>query len=299
MKRYYSVSDYCRDTYGEKLYKLSLSTGFTCPNRDGTTGTGGCAFCTGAGEFSADAALDAFAQIEQAKARVADKFRGDGYIAYFGSGTNTYGDLGQMERLFRDAAAHPQIRVLSVATRPDCLPDEVLTLLASLRAVKPLWVELGLQTADDRVADSFGRGYGLDAYERAVSSLRQVGAHIITHVVFGLPGESRGGMLDTVRYVSDRTDGVKLHSLYVCRGTALEREWRAGRFDCLERDAYIELLGDALELLKPQTVVHRLTGDGDKRTLLAPMWTADKKAVLAAIERRFRERDVVQGRCYG
>ena len=299
MNRYYSVGDYCRDAFGEKLYKLSLSTGFTCPNRDGTNGTGGCAFCTGAGEFAEDAGLPVPEQIARAKARVAGKFRGNGYIAYFGSGTNTYGDFDRMERLFREAVSLPEIRVLSVATRPDCLPERTLALLAELNEIKPVWVELGLQTANDGTAERFGRGYGRAVYERAVSSLRQVGAHIITHVIFGLPGETRNDMTDSVRYVSDKTDGVKLHCLYVSRGTRLEAEWRAGRVRCLARDDYIDLLGDALELLPPRTVVHRLTGDGDKRTLLAPMWTADKKAVLASIERRFRERDVIQGRFSG
>ena len=299
MRRYYSVNDYCREVFGEKLYKLSLSSGFTCPNRDGTAGTGGCSFCTGGGEFAEDADLPVPEQIARAKSRVAGKFRGNSYIAYFGSGTNTYGPFERMETLFREAAAQPEIRVLSVATRPDCLPDRTLALLEALNAVKPVWVELGLQTANDGTARRFGRGYDRDAYERAVSSLRQVGAHIITHVIFGLPGETRGDMTDTVRYIADKTGGVKLHCLYVSRGTPLEAVWRAGGVKTLGRDEYIDLLGDALELLAPETVIHRLTGDGDKRTLLAPAWTADKKAVLAAVERRFRERDVIQGRLYG
>ena len=283
-----TLTQYCREQFGEKLYKLSLNGGMTCPNRDGTLDTRGCIFCSagGSGEFAPSPTLDMDAQIEDAKRRVAGKFRGERYIAYFQAYTNTYAPIQRLEELFLPVIRRPDIAVLSIATRPDCLDDEVLDLLSRLRREKPVWVELGLQTVHPRTAAYIRRGYDTAVYDRAVAALNALNIHTVTHVILGLPGESKEDMLDTVRHtVRAGSAGIKLQLLQVLRGTDLEREWRAGRVPVMEIDEYIDLLKACLALLPEETVVHRLTGDGPKRLLLAPLWCADKKRVLNALHR--------------
>ncbi len=279
---YRSANDYFRERFGCKLYKLALDGGMTCPNRDGTKGTGGCIFCSasGSGDFAEPRCGSVTEQIERAKRRVAAKARDARYIAYFQSFTNTYAPVDYLEALFTEAISHPDVAALAVATRPDCLPDGVLDLLARLNRTKPVIVELGLQTIHPETASLIRRGYPLEDYDRSCAALRALGIHTVVHVILGLPGETEERMLETVRYVGRTADGIKLQLLHVLEGTDLAALWRQGRVPVMDLAAYARLLGRCLEALPPETVVHRLTGDGAKRDLLAPLWTADKKHVL-------------------
>ncbi len=298
--RYYSASEYFKARFGGKTYKLSLDGGMTCPNRDGKCGTGGCIFCSagGSGEFAEPVCEDIGTQLERAKTRVIHKV-GDHpqYIAYFQNYTNTYAPVERLRSLFESAIAPTDIVALSVATRPDCLSDEVLDLLAEMRIRKPVFVELGLQTSSDRSAEMIGRGYLTDVYDRAVSALRARDIHVITHIIFGLPGEDRDIMLNTVRHaVQAGTSGVKLQLLQVLKGTRLASLWERGEVEPLSRDTYIDLICDALMFIPPEIVIHRLTGDPPRSLLLAPQWATDKKGVMNALHARMRERNILQGR---
>ena len=287
---YTSLSDYLKARFGCKVYKLALEGGMTCPNRDGTCGDCGCIFCgsDGSGAF-AQTGESVFAQIEAAKARVAAKIRDGKYIAYFQSFTNTYAPVSYLEPLFRAAIDHPDVVVLSIATRPDCLPDEVLDLLEELNRTKPVWVELGLQTIHPETARYIRRGYDLPVYAQAVHALKSRNIEVITHVILGLPGETREMMLDTVRYVGQRTDGIKLQLLHVLKNTDLAEDYAAGKFCTMELEEYCDLITDCLRALPPQVVIHRLTGDGAKKDLIAPLWTGDKKRVLNTLNKRIKE----------
>lgn len=290
-----TLSSALKAQYGRKIYKLALSSGCTCPNRDGTLGTRGCIFCDGAGAFAASGTMAQ--QMESAKARVSGKVPPDaGYIAYFQSFTNTYGDPVLLGKLYREAMAPDDVVALSVATRPDCLGDEILRVLSDLNREKPVWVELGLQTVRPVSARYIRRGYDLACYEDAVRRLKGEGITVIAHAILGLPGESVSDMAATAKYIGETgADGVKLHLLHILRGTDLEREWRAGRVPTMTPDEYIEALEVCIRSLPRHVVIHRLTGDGDKRTLLAPMWSADKKRVLNAINAAFLRDDIEQG----
>ncbi len=298
MERYFSLDAYNKQTFGRKLYKLSLPGGTTCPNRDGTKGFGGCIFCSagGSGEFTPDASLPVGAQLELAKQRVANKIRENAdtaqFIAYFQSFTATHAPLDTMRERFFEAAHWPQTAVVDIATRPDCLPSETLDLLSQLRREKPVWVELGLQTANDETARRIRRGYETAVYFDAVRALHERGISVVTHVILGLPGETRDDVLRTVEAVNKAgSDGVKFQLLHVLRGTALENM----AYTPLTMDAYIDLLLSCIAHLRKNIVMHRLTGDGDKRLLVAPQWSADKKRVLNAIRRAMDARDVRQG----
>lgn len=282
-----TLNEYCRQQFGEKLYKLSLNGGMTCPNRDGTLDTRGCIFCSagGSGDFAPDARLSIPDQIEAAKARVAGKYRGSRYIAYFQAYTNTYAPEEQLRALFTPVVEREDIAVLSVATRPDCLPEEVLDLLGELNQRKPVWVELGLQTIHPATAAYLRRGYDLACYDRAVAELSARGIHVVTHVILYLPGETREQMLETVRYVGRGHGGIKLQLLHVLEGTDLAAEYRAGRVPLPTLEEYVALVRDCVALLPEDTVVHRMTGDGPKRILIAPQWSGDKKRVLNALNR--------------
>jgi len=278
---YNKLSEHLQKEFGCKVYKLALHGGMGCPNRDGTCGTGGCIFCAadGSGAF-AQTGESVFAQIEQAKTRVADKIKDGRYIAYFQDFTNTYAPVSYLEPLFQAAIDHPDVAALSVATRPDCLPPEVLELLEQLNRQKPVWVELGLQTIHEDTAKYIRRGYPLSVYDKAVADLRSIGITVITHVILGLPGEDEARMLQTVRYVGARTDGIKLQLLHVLKGTDLAKDYAQGKFRTLEMDEYCTLVGKCLQVLPPEVVIHRLTGDGAKKDLIAPLWSGDKKRVL-------------------
>ncbi len=286
--RIYTLNQYLRDTFGQKLYKIALDGGFTCPNRDGTIDTRGCIFCSGSGsgEFAGDCTMSITQQIERGKEQVRKKIKNGRYIAYFQAFTNTYASVGKLRSLYMEAINHKDIAVLSIATRPDCLPDEALDLLCECNQIKPVWVELGLQTINPSTAAYIRRGYPLPVYDDAVRRLKACGIEVITHVILGLPGESRRDMLDTVSYVGrSHADGIKLQLLHVIRGTDLEKDYREGKFETLTFESYVELVADCIALLPENMVIHRMTGDGDKRTLVAPMWSTDKKRVLNAIHR--------------
>ncbi|MBQ7687987.1 MAG: TIGR01212 family radical SAM protein [Clostridia bacterium] len=282
---YYSMNDYCRETFGKKLYKLSLDGGFTCPNRDGTKGKGGCIFCSaaGAGEFAAHGA-DVNEQLEQAKKRVAAKNKNGGYIAYFQSFTNTYAPVSRLRELFLPVVERPDVDVLSIATRPDCLGNDVLTLLSDLNKKKPVWVELGLQTVKPESIAFIRRGYETEVYVRAAAALKARGIYLITHVILGLPGETAEDMEQTLRCaLAAGTNGVKFHLLHVLKDSDLYPLWLEGKIKTLTKEEYLLLLQRLVPLLPPGVAVHRLTGDGDKKTLVSPLWSANKKDVLNSI----------------
>ena len=284
------LNDYLQATFGCKVYKLSLSARVTCPNRDGKLGTGGCIFCSagGSGEFAACADRSIPEQIAEAKARVAAKVRGQAkYIAYFQSYTNTYGDVEYLERVFREAMEPEEIAVLSVGTRPDCLPQEILDMLERLNRIKPVWVELGLQTIHAQSAEYIRRGYELPVYDAAVRELHKRGISVITHLILGLPGETHEDMKASLKHVVNvGSDGVKLQLLHVLKGTDLADEYAAGKVPVMEFEEYIDLLCELVPLIPKELVIHRLTGDGDKKLLIAPLWSADKKRVLNEVNRR-------------
>lgn len=284
------LSEALRERFGTKVYKLSLSSGCTCPNRDGTIGTGGCTFCSegGSGEFAAPF-LPVDEQIRLARARVDGKFPAKipvserKYIAYFQSFTNTYGEPERLRALYEETIRRPEIAALSIGTRPDCLPADILQMLGELSRIKPVWVELGLQTIHERTAEAVHRGYSLPVFEDAVKKLKAIGAEVIVHVILGLPGESREDMLETVRFLSGmdpRPDGIKLQQLQILRGTQLAEQYRRTPFPVMDLEEYCALIRDCLEILPDDIVIHRLTGDGPKKLLIAPQWSADKKRVL-------------------
>lgn len=293
---YRTLNSYLQETFGGKVYKLALSTGCTCPNRDGTIGTRGCIFCTGSGEFAQSPSLSVSDQIENAKMLVSDKARCVGYIAYFQDFTNTYAPAERLRPLFLEAAAHEDIVAVSIATRPDCLPPEILSLLSELRAVKPVWVELGLQTVHEKTAAYLRRGYELPVFEAAVRALQAENIDVIAHMILGLPGETPDMTVETARYLGRLgVQGVKLHLLHVLQGTDLAADYAAGSFRTLEMEEYFDLLARCLRVLPKDVVIHRLTGDGAKRDLIAPVWSADKKRVLNAMQRYFASIGLEQG----
>ena len=281
--QYYSLNQYLKDTFGCKVYKIAVNGGFTCPNRDGKIDTRGCIFCSagGSGEFAGDPEKSITDQIEEGKKLVSSKIKDGKYIAYFQAYTNTYAPVEKLHALFTQAMAHPDIAAISVATRPDCLPEDILDLLSELNKIKPVWVELGLQTIHEKTAEYIRRGYQLEAYDEAVKELRARNLEVITHVILGLPGETRKDMEETVDHVCQGgATGIKLQLLHILRGTDLEEEYLAGRVRVMEEDEYISLVAELLKKIPENIVIHRLTGDGDKKLLVAPLWSADKKHVL-------------------
>ena len=281
---YRTANDYYKEKFGCKVYKLSLDGGFTCPNRDGSISTGGCIFCSarGGGEF-AERGTDISAQLEMAKRRVESKIKTGKYIAYFQSFTNTYAPTEKLKELFTQAIAPDYIVGLSVGTRPDCLPDDILELLRELNAIKPVTVELGLQTCDDAVARYINRGYPSWVYRDGVARLKQAGIEVITHIIIGLPGDDP---VETTRFaVGCGTDGVKFHLLHILKNTLLEKEYEAGRVVPLTLEEYARILKACIAVLPEKTVVHRITGDGAKKDLIAPLWSADKKKTLNYLHR--------------
>jgi radical SAM protein (TIGR01212 family) len=280
---YRTLNEHYRDQFGCKVYKLSLDGGFTCPNRDGTVGTGGCIFCSayGGGEFAEGGCQSVAEQLERAKKRVQSKNNGGKYIAYFQSFTGTYGPVERLEGLYRAAMVPKDIVGLAIGTRPDCLSDEVVALLERLNKIKPISVELGLQTVHPATVQYIRRGYDNEVYFDAVRRLKEAGLDVVTHIIIGLPGEDAAMAVETTRQAVDAgTDGVKFHLLHVLRGTDLEIDYNSGKFQCLTLPEYAEILKQCLSTLPPHIVVHRITGDGAKRDLIAPLWSADKKKVL-------------------
>ena len=300
-KRYYSLDYYLKKTYGEKLYKISLDGGMTCPNRDGTLGTHGCIFCSrgGSGDFAVSRTLSVTEQIEAGKQQSAKKYTGSSYIAYFQAYTNTYAPVSYLRPLFLEAIRHPGVVALSIGTRPDCLGDDVLALLSELNTIKPVWVELGLQTIHADTAAYIRRGYPLSTFETAVQKLHARNLEIIVHTILGLPGESPERMLATIDYLNHQpVQGIKLQLLHVLKGTDLADDYLAGKFQTLSREEYLDFLISCLEHLSPDLVIHRVTGDGPKDLLIAPLWSSAKRSVLNDLHHLMKVRNTWQGRLY-
>lgn len=284
--KYLTLNEYLKNTFGCKVYKISINAGFTCPNRDGTISTGGCIFCSkgGSGDFTSSPSLSITDQINIGKERLSKKIKDGKYIAYFQAFTNTYAPVSVLREKFMEAIHHPDIVALSIATRPDCLGDAVLSLLNELNQIKPVFVELGLQTIHQSTADYIRRGYTLDVYDKAVKNLKSININIVIHIILGLPGETKEHMLQTVKYVcGSGVNGVKLQLLYVLKDTDLAKDYQAGKFKALTLEQYLDIIKSCLEIIPDNIVVHRLTGDGAKKDLIAPLWSADKKSVLNAI----------------
>lgn len=285
---YYSFNQYLKDTFNQKIYKLSLNAGFTCPNRDGTIDTRGCIFCSkgGSGDFAENPNLSITEQIENGKARVSKKIKDGKYIAYFQAFTNTYAPIDVLKSKFYEAVNHKEIVALSIATRPDCLNSEVITLLEEINQIKPIFVELGLQTIHKKSADYIRRGYDLSVYDKAISNLKEIKVNVVVHIIIGLPGETKQQMLETVDYVcKSGADGVKLQLLHVLKNTDLATDYEAGKFKTLELEEYLDIIKECVAIIPKNIVIHRLTGDGAKKDLIAPLWSADKKRVLNAVNK--------------
>ena len=292
-----TLNAYLKNRFGRKIYKLTLDGGMTCPNRDGKVGFGGCILCggNGSGSFCPSVDLSITAQIEEGKKLLKNKIKEGGYIAYFQSHTNTYAAVPYLRKIFYEAVNHPDIVGISIGTRPDCLENEVLKLLEELAKIKPLWVELGLQTINENTAKLINRCYPLKVYDEAVKNLKSIGAEVVTHVILGLPGESEEQMLETVAYSSKVSDGIKLQLLHVLKDTKLYEMYQKEPFKIFSMEEYTELLCRCIEIIPKNVVIHRMTGDGDKRLLVEPMWSGNKKVVLNYINKVFLEKDIVQG----
>lgn len=300
-KPYHSLDYMLKERFGEKVYKAALNGGMSCPNRDGTVGRGGCIFCSagGSGDFAADASLSITEQIDSQIALLLAKRPMHKFIAYFQAYTNTYAPVEYLTRIFTEAVSHPDIVALSIGTRPDCLGEDVLSLLASLNQIKPVWVELGLQTIHASTAEYIRRGYGLDCFEEALFQLRSRGIEVIVHTILGLPRETRADILQTMDYLSARDiQGIKLQLLHVLKGTDLARDYENGLFRTLEREEYLDLTADCLEHLRPDIVIHRVTGDGPKELLTAPLWASRKREVLNLLHHRMKIRGSFQGKSF-
>ena len=300
-KRYHSLDYHFKTTFGEKVYRLSLNGGMTCPNRDGHISTGGCIFCSagGSGDFATSPMLSITEQIEEAKLRISGKTNCTKFIAYFQAYTNTYAPVDYLQKIFSEAIHHPDIVALSIATRCDCLPEDVLYLLEELNNIKPVWVELGLQTIHAKTLSFIRSGFTLNQFNTAVYNLHEHGISVITHLILGLPGETKDDMLASLSYVAKLPiSGLKLQLLHILKGTDLETYYKSNPFWTFSLEEYCDFIVDCIELLPPDIVLHRITGDGPRNLLIAPLWSTDKKRVLNTINKRFTERDTWQGKYY-
>lgn len=288
-----TAGKYFKERFGHKMYKAGISLDVTCPNRDGRCGTEGCAFCSagGSGEFASSCKMPVKDQIDSAINLLSSKVPDDtGYIAYFQSFTSTYCDASYLKAALDEAASHEKVEAISIGTRPDCLPDDILRVLGDTSKKIPLFVELGLQTSDDAVAESFGRGYKTEVYDEAVKKLKSLNINVITHIIFGLPGESSDMMIQSVKHAVDAgTDGLKFTCLYVLKGTRYGKLYEEGKIAVLTCEEYFDIVSHALQAVPENVVIHRLTGDGPKKLLTAPLWTANKRQVVNYINRRFKD----------
>lgn len=300
-KNYYSLDCWLKQTFHEKVYRISLNGGMTCPNRDGNLDTRGCIFCSrgGSGDFAGNAALSVHEQLLEGRSRLSQKTNCRRFIAYFQAYTNTYAPVSYLEQIFTEAIREPDVAVLSIATRPDCISPEILELLVSLNRIKPVWIELGLQTIHQQTARFIRRGFSLECYETCVKQLEQAGLTVISHVILGLPGETREDMLATVDYLGHSgIQGIKLQLLHVLKDTDLEVLYEKDPFPLFSLEEYCSLIVDCIERLPENMVIHRITGDGPRKLLIAPLWSTDKKRVLNRIQQMFRERNTWQGRLF-
>lgn len=300
-KRYHSLDYELKERFGEKVYRISLNGGMTCPNRDGTIGSGGCIFCSegGSGDFAENCALSITDQIERGKEKLQGKSNCKKFIAYFQAYTNTYAPASYLRQIFTEAIMHPDIVVVSIATRPDCIDDEILDLLSVLNQIKPVWIELGLQTIHEKTSHLIRRGFSLSCYEDCVGKLLDRRLTVITHIILGLPGETRNMMLQTVDYIAHSgIHGVKLQLLHVLKNTALADMFAAEPFDIFSMEDYCQLIVDSICRLPEEMVIHRITGDGPRALLIAPWWSTDKKRVLNMIQQEFCRQDAWQGKYF-
>ena len=301
-RRFFSLNEYCKQTFGDKVYRLSLNAGCTCPNRDGSLSVGGCTFCSegGSGDFATSYDISISAQISEAKTRIQQKTNCQKFIAYFQAYTNTYAPIEHLRRVYTEALQEPEIIALSIGTRCDCLPLEVLNLLEELSLLypsKPIWIELGLQTIHKRTHAKLNTHTTIENFHEAVSNLSARNIPVIAHVILGLPGETKEMMLETISHIAKLPiAGIKLQLLHILKGTQLATEYEANAFPLFSLEEYCDFVIDCLELLPPEMVIHRLTGDGPRKLLIAPLWSTDKKRVLNTINKRLVERDTWQGK---
>lgn len=299
MERYYKLSTYLKDLFGERVYKIALDGGFTCPNRDGTVSTGGCIFCNGKGSGEHTRVGSIKAQVQEGIQVAKDGNKGNKYIAYFQSFTSTYAPIEVLKNRYREALLDDTVVGLAIATRPDCVSEEVADLIKEVAKDKLMWVELGLQTQNENTAKAINRGYGNEVYEKAVRILKERSIKVVTHLIVGLPNEKKEDFLESVRYVVKvGVDGLKLHSLYVEEGTKLSKLYKSGNYSPISREEYVQAVCEAISIIPPYVVIHRLTGDGEKTKLLAPLWTKEKKKNLNAITKYLKDNDIVQGCSY-
>lgn len=301
MEQIYTLNKFYRERFGQKVYKLSLDAGMTCPNRDGTLDTRGCIFCSagGSGDFASSRLLSIPEQIADARQRISNKIKNGKYIAYFQAYTNTYAPIDYLRKVYYEAVSCDDIVGLSIATRPDCIDDGILDLLSELNKKLPVFVELGLQTIHEATVKFIRRGYSLDVFEQTVKNLSDININIVTHLILGLPFETEENMLDSVKYLNSLpVNGVKLQLLHILKHTDLAELYNKGKFNALSLEEYTHILAECIELLRPDIVIHRMTGDGRKSELIAPLWSGDKKMVLNHINKHFREHNIVQGRRY-
>ncbi|MGN0400542.1 MAG: TIGR01212 family radical SAM protein [Blautia sp.] len=300
-KPYYSFDYMLKHRFSQKVYKVALNGGMTCPNRDGTLGSRGCIFCSagGSGDFAGNKNQTITQQIEEQAQKLRQKRNAEKFIAYFQAYTNTYAPTDYLEKIFTEAISHPDIIALSIGTRPDCLGSDVLELLSRLNEKKPVWVELGLQTIHERTACYIRRGYPLSCFEDAVSSLRERNLEVIVHTILGLPGETQEDILQTIQYLNAKDiQGIKLQLLHVLKGTDLAQDYLAGKFQVYTMEEYLDLVMNCIQHLSPDIVIHRLTGDGPKELLIAPLWSSAKKTVLNALHHQCKVRNVWQGKLF-
>ena len=301
IRKIYMLNDFLKEKFNEKIYKVSLDGGFTCPNRDGKVSRGGCIFCSenGSGDFTATKLKSIHAQIEEQIDLVSKKYKGDKYIAYFQNFTNTYAEVSYLRKIYQEALSHEKIVGLAIATRPDCLGDDVLELLAELNKKTFLWVELGLQTVNDDVAKYFNRAYETGIYKEASEKLNKLNIKFVTHIIIGLPKEENDDYLKTAIFAQNcGTWGIKLHLMYVVKNTPLEKLYLNGDLKVNTKEEYVEKVINILENISPEIVVHRLTGDGDRETLVAPLWSIKKIDVLNSIHKELKRRNTYQGKLY-
>lgn len=295
---FYFANQYYKSTFGHKVYKISINGGMTCPNRDGTLSTEGCIFCSGkgSGDFSPESTMDINTQIEYAIKKVLNKTKEDKFIAYFQSFTNTYAPVEYLEKIFTQAINHPKVVAISIGTRPDCLETEVLELLDRLNKIKPIFIELGLQTIHNKTADYINRCYPLETFNIAVKNLKAIDINVIVHVIIGLPGETKEMIYSTVKYVGKSgADGIKLQLLHVLEHTKLAEDYKKRKFDVLTLEEYTDIICHCIEIIPKDMVIHRITGDGPKKILIAPKWSGNKKLVLNTINNELKKRNIIQG----
>lgn len=297
MENYYSLKQYLLENFGEKMYKLSLDGGFTCPNRDGTLSNTGCIFClNGSGDFAIPIGKDIDDAIECAKSVVGDKSKCDKYIAYFQSYSGTYAPTDRLREVYFPIARKEEISIIDIATRPDCLEDDVISMLSEINAIKPVWVELGFQTSNEKTATFINRGYSNDVFDQAVNKLKKIGINVVVHMIIGLPYETMSDAVNTARYIAHSgADGIKFQLLHILEGTELGKIYTNEKFKILSLEEYISILEECLMVIPPKMVVHRITGDGVKRNLIEPKWSENKKYVLNAINSALVKDGVVQG----